>query len=594
MQDAIDKYFDEILSQPSEIIYNEINRQRLKGQTHIALEITKKFKAAHGSNSEISLIEKSLIKDSGDQQKILSHWISNSGDVKLYPKGILSSREGLTSAISLQKSLISAITALMNDAINFACEISLLVRDDYSEYLILRNILAAEAKRLDLTKYENHVAIFLVCEQYDKSTDKEYTNLLGLLNTAQPWQIARILRPHKLTKNATLVRQITDEIIGKQVPIENLTDLQKINLLVIAYPVVSHDVYRSLCERFARQVQVEGRNGLTGWKLTWSMASINGQQPIDANRPPADRTRKLRIAVCVSGQLRGFKDAKATWSLLGLNDHDTDYYVHTWKNVGVRFPDPAWKGHVERRFSDASFVDSYIRMCAQYGIATITEMYPSIFSTKAAGLIAIESEIKDAYGKETVTVIDDESDERFRNFTNQDKMFYKISECFKLAEKSGKEYDLVIRIRPDIKMKEGTKVDWHSLYERSLADRVSFNEAPASLKENIWVGDQFGAACFEVAKRFASTYEFHDYAIKQKISGVPAVRSGHATLAWSLLCQGVKVEQLTQIKWGGLSDVQKLNNFQIKELIEKDIGNKGSNIIHQEFLSSLRGEEVER
>lgn len=587
MQDAIDKYFDEILSQPSELIYEEINRQRLKGRTHIALEIAGKFKAARGSNPEIAAIEKALIKDSGDQQKILGHWMSNNADIKLYPKGIQSSREGVAAAISLQKSLMSGIAALMSDAVSFACEISLLVRDDYSEYLVLRDILAAETERLGLANYDHHVAIELVCEQYEKKLDKDYARLFGLLKTAHPWQIARILRPHKLKKNATLVAGLVQEIIDGRVPSEGFADLQKVNLLAMAYPVVPHEIYRGLCDTFARQTQAKDLESLSGWKRTWSMASINGRQLVNANKPTVDRNKKLRIAVCVSGQLRGFKEAKATWALLGLDAHDTDYYVHTWTNVGVRFPDPAWRGHVERRFSDDSFVDSYIKMCSQYGIATITELYPSIFSTTAGDAIATEAVIKEAYGKDTVLVIDDELSKRFQGFTNQDKMFYKISECFKLVENSGKEYDLVIRIRPDIKMKEGTKVDWHGIFERSVADNLSFNEAPASLKENVWVGDQFGAACFEVAKIFASTYEFHDYAKQQKVAGVPAIRSGHATLAWSLLCRGVKVEQLSQVKWGGLSDVQKLDNAQIKALIEKDIEGKGANVIHQQFLASL-------
>jgi len=587
MQDAIDKYFEEILAQPPEAILKEVSRQRLKGRTHVALEIIGKLQAAHGANDEVSLLEKTLVKDTGDDQRYLNHWMSNVANAKLYPKGIVGTREGFSAAVTIQKSLMSGFKSLMGDAISFACEISLLVRDDYSEYLVLRDILASEAKRLELTSYENHVAVELVCESYDSGEDKEYSKLLGLLKAAHPWQVARILRPHKLTKNSILVKQIVDEIVGKKISIESLTDLQKVNLLVMAYPVVVHNKYRDLCDTFAQQIQDTDVDALSGWKRTWSMASINGRAPFATAGQVVDRNKKLKIAVCVSGQLRGFKEAKATWALLGLDVHEADYYVHTWKNVGVRFPDPGWRGHVERRFSDEKFIDTYIKMCTQYGVATITEMYPSIFSTRFGDFNVTDESVKQAYGEDCVVVIEDDQEGRFKEFTNQDKMFYKIFESFKLAENSGKEYDLVIRIRPDIKMKEGTKVDWYSVLERSLRDNLSFNEAPASLKENVWVGDQFGAASFEVAKKFASTYEFHDYAKKHKISGVPAVRSGHATLAWSLLCRGVKVEQLSQIKWGGLSDVQKLDNNQIRALIEKDIGDKGANIIHRGFLAAL-------
>lgn len=587
MQDVIDKYFEQTLSQTPDLIYAEISEQRIKGRVHIALELVQSFIAAHGSNPEIALLEKTLIKDSGDQEKILRHWMLNNANANLYPKGVQSWREGLKAAVSLEKSLMVGITALMGDAINFACEISLLVRDDYAEYLVLRNILAAEADRLELAKYENHVAIDLVCERYDKSKDPGYEKLFALLKKANPWQVARILRPHKLTKNANLIHQLADEIIDQKIPLAAFTDMQKVNLLAMAYAVVGRDCYRALCDAFARQLGGQDVSSLTGWKRTWALASTAGGKAFSAETRAVSRSRKLNIAVCVSGQMRGFKDARATWALLGLDLHNTDYYVHTWKNIGVRFPHPDWKPHVERRFSDANFVDAYIRMCTKYGANAVAELYPSIFSTSSGDYVATESALRDAYGDNCTIVIDDEEDARFKEFSNQDKMYYKLAKCFELADEANKQYDLVIRIRPDLKVKDGTKVDWHNVFEESLNERVVFSEASAALKENLWVGDQFGAACYEVAKKYASTYNFHNAAQKTKISGVPAVRTGHSTLAWSLHCYGIRNEQLKQIKWGGLSDVQKLDNAQIKALIEKDIEGKGANVIHQQFLASL-------
>lgn len=587
MHDAIDQYFREVLARPPELILEEINHQRLKGRFHIALDLIQKFKLSHGENIDIAVLEKSLIKDTEDQPRHLNYWISNNNDSNLYPKGILSSREGLASTISIQKSFISGIKALMNDAVSFACEISIIARDDYDAYLVLRDILSAEIYDLDVNKYENHLAIDLICENYDKNKDAGYSKLFALLQTINPWQIARILRPQRLQKNFSLIQQLTDEIIERQVSAENLNDLQKTNLLVMAYSVVSHGKYRNLCDVLADKIQDRDQSTFTSWKRTWGMASMGGRQPLYNDQPVVNRKRKLNIAVCVSGQLRGFKDAKRTWERLGLDSHNVDYYVHTWKNVGVRFPDPSWRPHVERRFSDKNFIDSYIKICAQYGIETVTELYPSIFSTSSGDFIATDASIKEVYGSACVAVIDDELDERFRAFSNQDKMYYKILECFKLAERSDKEYDLIIRIRPDLKINEGTEVDWYSVYEKSLRENIVYSEAPSLLKENISVGDQFGAACYKVAKKYASTFNFHDSSKETKLPGVPLVRSGHATLAWSLLCQGVRNEQLKQIKWGGLSDIQKLNKLQIRELIEKDIGAKGANVIHQEFLSSL-------
>jgi hypothetical protein len=41
----------------------------------------------------------------------------------------------------------------------------------------------------------------------------------------------------------------------------------------------------------------------------------------------------MKIAVCVSGQLRGpWRDCIPTWANMFNDDHEVDYFVHTWKN----------------------------------------------------------------------------------------------------------------------------------------------------------------------------------------------------------------------------------------------------------------------
>ena len=44
--------------------------------------------------------------------------------------------------------------------------------------------------------------------------------------------------------------------------------------------------------------------------------------------------RKIRIAVCVSGQLRGYAKAFPTWKDTLLQHVDYDLFVHSWARVG--------------------------------------------------------------------------------------------------------------------------------------------------------------------------------------------------------------------------------------------------------------------
>ena len=99
--------------------------------------------------------------------------------------------------------------------------------------------------------------------------------------------------------NATLVAGLVQEIIDGRVPSEGFADLQKVNLLAMAYPVVPHEIYRGLCDTFARQTQAKDLESLSGWKRTWSMASITVRSwtpaSIGSSGPAAITPENLKI-----------------------------------------------------------------------------------------------------------------------------------------------------------------------------------------------------------------------------------------------------------------------------------------------------------
>tara|TARA_B110001454_G_C12643271_1_gene402172 strand:- start:121 stop:864 length:744 start_codon:yes stop_codon:yes gene_type:complete len=67
----------------------------------------------------------------------------------------------------------------------------------------------------------------------------------------------------------------------------------------------------------------------------------------------------MKIAVCVSGQLRGpWKECIPTWENMFNDDHEVDYFVHTWKNKTA--PNAiayANKDHEGKKVSDTEFND---------------------------------------------------------------------------------------------------------------------------------------------------------------------------------------------------------------------------------------------
>lgn len=586
MQDIIEQYFSTFQSQSQSAALAEIQKHRLNGRIFIALELIKAYGQSNKLSDDLASLEKMLVKDTNIPQSLIEHWEKNKNNRKLYPQGILGIREGVQSLASLQGSVRKKLELFLKTPVDFACELSLIVRDDFNSYLAIKELIRNRQKNSLQPSGDDITAVEIVCEIYDESSDSGSSRFLKLLSTSQPWQVARILRTQKLKKTTSYIKNIAHKVITKGISPAILTDLQKVNLLVISYPALSHDDYKKLCISIEPTAPTDGIHSAEKWRKTWIRAAFSGMSgPLSksAITPPP----KLRIALCVSGQLRGFKDAFATWSNFGLHDHDIDTYVHTWKNVGVRFPDPKWRPHVERRFQDQNFITKYIKLCDNHGIDEIKRLYPSIFSTETGDHIANHTTLQKIYGETSKILIDDESDPKFARMANQDKMYYKIMECFKLAQKSGKEYDLIIRIRPDFKVGPHTKINWHDIYKACQTHKVVFSETAPLLKENIFIGDQLGIATYEVAKTYSECYKFHDQAREENILGIPATRLGHTSLAWTLLLHGIKSQELPHAQWGGLSDVQKLDNKQIRILLEKDIGENSENFIHQELLSSL-------
>lgn len=581
-----DQYFSEFNKRPLDYIVTELQKHKLAGRPGTALELLRNYKRTTPTTPELDLLEKLLIKDLNEPSHLFNHWRDHQQDSALYPKGILGLREAVQSISAMQGKLLDALSSIILSPIDVACELSLMVRDDFTNYLALRETIRHSLPALQQIAQCDLIAIELICEIYDEAADHDSARLMGLLAVTQPWQTARIMRTQRLNKTSTFIKGLASRVISGQVNAREFSGLQKTNLLASSYPVLSHSAYRQLCHSLAITLTTSEFADAAGWDLTWSRAAVNGSWP-PRPRIQSSKPTTLNIALCVSGQLRGYKEAYATWKHLGLDAHKVDTFVHTWKNIGVRFPDPKWRMHVERRFDDSSFVTKYIQICESYGLDEIRNLYPSLFSTETAGYSSDENTLRGVYGEGANIVIDDESGEQFSQLSNQDKMYYKIKKCFEMVRSDGTDYDLVIRIRPDIKFSEGTSIDWISVHEQCLAENLVFCESRPLLKENVYMGDQIGVSTMEAASIYSNCYDFHDEAKAKKMTGVPVTRLGHTSLAWSLLIHGIKVDQLKPVKWGGLSDVQKLNNAQIREILEHDIGARSNSWIHQELISSL-------
>ena len=140
----------------------------------------------------------------------------------------------------------------------------------------------------------------------------------------------------------------------------------------------------------------------------------------------------IRVALCLSGQMRTFRECYKNLKKNILIPLKPDVFIHTWKYTGV-----TTKASKDVRGEEIT-------------LSILDELY----SPKK---VVIE-EFKDEYSKELndIKIPEILAVKGEKDYKGQLPMFYKMYQCNKLKSQYEKEndllYDVVIRLRPDLKI----------------------------------------------------------------------------------------------------------------------------------------------
>ena len=272
--------------------------------------------------------------------------------------------------------------------------------------------------------------------------------------------------------------------------------------------------------------------------------------------------RRLRVAVCVSGQLRGYEKALTSWRASLLQDVDVTFFVHSWQNIGMADAQPF---RYVLPFSGQHFVHAYKELAVAEGYEAVRARYPALFAKLATSARADPEDLKALYDTEHV-VLDDETSDSFAGFSNQQKMHYKIHAADQMAQTAG-DFDLHIRIRPDLEVRF-TAFDWHDLREATMTRPVLFSEKKAGLHYgNLMIGDQFAVASPQTMKIYAGTWTRFPTFAAADLARCPKDFTGHVSLALTCWILGLSVEKMP-VKFGQLVDAQPLSSREILEALE--------------------------
>lgn len=281
--------------------------------------------------------------------------------------------------------------------------------------------------------------------------------------------------------------------------------------------------------------------------------------------------RKLNIAICIGGQLRGFKgNLKLLINALGIDKHHYRVFVHTWKNIGRKFPSaPNRKRAFSGEFSNAYYECFVNRPGLQ---EYLKRQYPNFYNLLIYTSFASLDALKDEYQTSDI-VIENEEDEIFSSWDNQKKMHYKIYAAHELAVKSGDKFDLMIRIRPDLKRECEGSFDLVKIYQKSKSD-ISIFVGSGFIPFwdlNFCIDDNFAIGIPEAMGVYANT--FIDFAWHEKNNTFSRNKqfNAHRTQEHNLFCNGVHVDKFQQKITGPFQDPEKVSSNDIYDALCTDV-----------------------
>ena len=154
----------------------------------------------------------------------------------------------------------------------------------------------------------------------------------------------------------------------------------------------------------------------------------------------------LKIGVMISGQMRGYEAAFETWTKV-FQGHDIDYYISTWKLNGSSGK-PDHLVNEQKRFYFGEFSDEISSLLNVEGSIDLDAFISEIKPKKEI----LKEDLIRVYGDKCKILIEDESKFKFLT-TNPQKMYYKIESAYDMID-DPRQYDLLVRIRPDIVMEK--------------------------------------------------------------------------------------------------------------------------------------------
>lgn len=496
-------------------------------------------------------------------------------------KQLLWMREGmriLTALSRVAEKITEDFTS--SDELLAALELSLLRKTDPQAYKRVRSLMLAFS-----TAAGRSTPVALATQTLQNFDSSAHERIARAIRHHELWQLAKLFRHPLLASNGEYFRRWLQALLSDPDGVARLSPQARFKTAILASALSDEDTFQNYVRTAAPLPLPENCPA----PVVRALASLKLHAAPEPRAPAAIKARP-RVALCFSGQMRGYQSAAPTLTHLGLDNCDTEIFVHTWKRLGRAWPDPEIVGTVERVFASEPFCQAYRQQASEAGFDTLMRRYPRLFEFIETSSSVTKEEIRAQYGPQAQLVIDDESSPRFAGFTNQQKMHYKIHAAHELMRASGRPFDLVIRLRPDRPVSERTAIDWQQVQTELGRRRTVFAEEGYALRENYVVGDQFAVSDMDGMTAYAGTWLKQQNAASTPVYGVPHNFIGHTSIAYNLFHEGYAGRKMPGLVLKPLNDAEKISNEQLHGLLMQDIATRAPDAADRILLSTLETE----
>jgi hypothetical protein len=294
--------------------------------------------------------------------------------------------------------------------------------------------------------------------------------------------------------------------------------------------------------------------------------------------------RRPRIAVCISGQLRGYRQAYPSWRAGLLRGIEHEVVVHSWEKIGRSGAEPV---RAYLPFAGPAFCAAYRAEAHRAGMAVMQARYPALFAGLQQGGVVTTDALSAFYGTDHV-VLEDDAGPQFAGWSNSRKMHYKLAAAAGLLERLSGDFDLVLRVRPD-KQLGLVAFGWNDLLAATRRSATLFADVAMGHQYNhLLIGDQVAIGAPATMAAYAQTLDLVPVMAAQHLFNCTPAYIGHVSLAHSCWHAGIDVQRLP-VRMGGLMEAEPMSAPDIAAALETDAAGRMDHM-DQILLAAIRAD----